>query len=199
MRVLDLGAGTGEAAATLWPDARIVTVDIDTNTGPDYVADVRALPELDKFDHILAAHVLEHLPRLDIAPTLRHWADYLVDGGELHIVVPCLEWAAEELRRGKPVPSVHLMMHLHGSQTTEHEFHKTSFTALTLRAVLERTGYRVVRLRSNNYHIVYPPGAEPVAARQLYARCVRQDGSCRDGDAPVGNQSGFTAADFPSL
>jgi len=175
MRVLDLGCGFSDVAAEAFKGAEVVRVDLNPEAEPDVVADARALPEsLGKFDHILASHLLEHLGRVEIIPALEHWGTFLVPGGSLHVIVPDLEFAAEELTRGKPTPAIAIMMHLYGAQSSEWDFHRWGFTALLLRSALTQAGYIVTELRSNNYTIRFDDKNE-ARARQLYARAVRKE------------------------
>lgn len=172
MRVCDLGAGGRTTAQRIWPDAEIVTVDVDPAMEPDVVADVRDLPEdLGKFHAILAAHLLEHIPRPDVVAALEHWREHLAADGEIHIIVPDLAWAAEKILRNQIDAAV--MMHIYGSQTRPEEFHHFGYTVLLLRDLLQRAGYVVVHAETGPYGIVWPPDSgQAVQARQIYARAV---------------------------
>jgi len=168
MRVLDLGCGNSEAARSLWPDAELVRVDLDEAVKPDVVADVRSLPgDLGAFDHILASHVLEHIARVEVLKVLIHWSRFLAPDGTLHVVVPDLMWAVEQLANDHYAPEV--FESIFGSQQGETQFHKWGFVALTLHDILDRAGYVVDYLRAGPYLIRWP-GRDPVTARQLYAR-----------------------------
>jgi len=186
MRVLDLGSGYSEIAQTLWPDAERVRVDKDPETHPDILADVRALPDtLGTFQHILASHVLEHIGRYEVLQVLTRWVDLLEEGGMLHILVPDLRWAAEEILLS-PI-TVPVLMHLFGSQENDGQFHLWGYTALSLRSLLNMVpSLHIVELHSGLYGI-RRPGKETVEARQLYAKCVKRggpDGDSGPGDAP---------------
>lgn len=179
MRVLDLGAGRGGAARALWPGAEIVRVDVDPAVEPDVVGDVRALPEgLGTFDAILASHVLEHLARAEVLPALEHWVDFLAPGGMLHVLVPDLAWAAEQVTRAGQVP-VAVMLHVYGSQQGEYQFHKMGFTVGLLRAAVAKAGLVVRAARVGPYEIVIPgDGGDDrrvVAARQIYVVGIKRE------------------------
>lgn len=174
MRVLDLGSGGQENARLLWPKAEIVAVDLDPAAEPDVVADVCALPPMGLFDHILASHVLEHLSRAAVVPALQHWMEYLEPEGTLHVLVPDLAWAAEQMCYLAPPPSLSVIAHIYGAQGSEWDFHRSGFTALLLRGVLGAAGYQITYLRAGPYGITFP-GAERVEARQLYARAKRRE------------------------
>ena len=156
LRVLDLGAGTARVAETLFPDAYVTTLDIDPETHPDVEADVRFWrPELEGgFDVVVASHVLEHLPRLQVGAALTMWACYIKPGGRLQLHVPDLGWVAKELVRHQGVVEAGLLLHIYGDQGNEWGFHRCGFTALLLRALLRKAGLWVERLDSLPYQIV---------------------------------------------
>ena len=183
MRVLDLGAGEGCAARVLWPEAEVVAVDVRAIARPlgacftSVVADVRALPEgLGEFEVILASHVLEHLTRAEVVPALRHWAGYLMPAGELHVLVPDLAWAAEQVVRGEM--AVEVQAHIYGSQANEWQFHKVGFTVALLRDAVRRAGLVVRQARLGPYGMerTWEDGRrEEVVARQIYVVGVKRE------------------------
>lgn len=197
MRVLDLGAGESCVARELWPEAEVVAVDAreipqaeEAGEGGDeprpyrrVVADVRALPEdLGEFEVILASHVLEHLTRAEVVPTLAHWAEHLMPAGELHVLVPDLAWAAERVVRGEM--AVEVLAHIYGSQANEWQFHKVGFTVALLRAAVKGAGLVVRTARLGPYEIVSTRedgSRESVVARQIYVVGVKRDPSTGSG------------------
>jgi len=82
---IKLHLGCGKRKLPGW-----VGVDSQADVGADVVADVRYL------DHwasgevaaIYACHVMEHIPRPDVLPTLREWRRVLQPGGKLYVAVP---------------------------------------------------------------------------------------------------------------
>ena len=172
MRILDLGCGHSDTSRRMWPDAEIVRVDNDPDVLPDVLADVCGLPgDLGQFDAILAAHILEHLPRTAAIPALKHWLEFLKPGGELHLMVPDLVWAAEELVRQRA--SVHVLMHIYGAQSDAHQEHHFGYTMILLRDAIDRAGYIVKSAQTARYGIRYPAGTDPVVARMLYVVAVK--------------------------
>jgi trans-aconitate methyltransferase len=195
MRVLDLGAGESCVARELWPEAEVVAVDARViahlvggdGAGDDQVTrvvgDVRALPEdLGEFEVILASHVLEHLTRAEVVPTLTHWAEYLTSGGELHVLVPDLAWAAERVVRGEM--AVEVQATIYGSQANEWQFHKVGFTVALLRDAVRQAGLVVRKARLGPFEIENTWGdgrREVVVARQIYVVGVKRDPSTSSG------------------
>src|SRR3989344_1891544 len=71
--VLEIGIGNKLVSETLnLIGYRVTTIDIDRRLNPDIVGDVRKLPfPPNKFDTILCAEVLEHMPFTDVPSALK--------------------------------------------------------------------------------------------------------------------------------
>lgn len=139
LKVLDVGAGPNSNAKAMWPEAEVLTLDIDKSLKPDIVGsilDIRCGKE--QFDRVVASHVLEHLALGEVAPALREVWRVLKVGGEAHIFVPSIEWAARQVLAEHPSPI--LFFHLYGSQQTPWQFHKCGFTMLALRTRMADAG-----------------------------------------------------------
>lgn len=67
-----------------------VHVDNRPGTDPDLIADVGNLEgvEDNSVELVYACHVLEHIPRPDVADVLREWRRVLAPGGTLRVSVP---------------------------------------------------------------------------------------------------------------
>jgi len=179
VRVLDLGCGITKNAREMWPDAEYVGVDINEAVEPDVVADVREIPEdVGKFDTVYASHILEHLMRFEIVPTLRHWASFLKPGGQMIVVVPDLGWACERIARMMGSASMAELMMIYGSGGNELQQHYFGFTVPMLRSSMERAGLTVVMMRSGSFvmHIGDTDG-EDVEGRQIVAVGILPGGS----------------------
>lgn len=133
--------------------AKVVTVDVDEKMKPDILADAANLPEeMDgKFDGLLASHVLEHFSYWNTEQVLAGWVRCLKDGGELHILVPSLEWAAREVLSEHPSPAVYAQ--LYAGQVNQWDVHLTGFTMRKLRQLMERVGINVHTAKTGVYHI----------------------------------------------
>lgn len=168
MLVLEIGAGPKPQAKIMWPDATIETLDADTKYNPTYVADCQSIPDklFGKYDHVLASHVLEHVPYFQTHETLVHWSMLVKPGGLLHIIVPSLEWAAKEVLSGHP--SMAIFGHLYGGLTTQWDAHYNGFWMKRLRAEMEYAGLAVENAASMPYKIKAMNG-EVVDAEQHYA------------------------------
>jgi predicted SAM-dependent methyltransferase len=153
MKVLEIGPNIRPQAHVIWPDAEIVTIDALEELKPDIVHDVRTMPEdlFGQFDGLLASHVLEHFHWHKTVYILAEWAKVLKEGGELHIVVPSLEWACRQILSEQPSPAA--LPHLFGGQTNEFDVHFTGFTMRKLRADFAKAGLKVEIARSGEYTI----------------------------------------------
>jgi SAM-dependent methyltransferase len=89
--VLEIGTGSGMVRNCMKPLVREYRVlDINPNLEPDVLADVRVLqPELvERFDCLIAADVLEHLPFTELAEVGANLFAYLKPGGHALITIP---------------------------------------------------------------------------------------------------------------
>ncbi len=173
LKVLEIGPGPKPGAAFLWPEADIVTLDADPQWGADHISDCRQIPEelQGQFDHLLASHVLEHVPWFAATPTVEHWSECLKPGGALHIVVPSLEWAARQILSEKPSPAA--LPHLYAGQDTPWNVHLGGFTMRLLRAIFEKAGLQVKRARTGPYKVMVLGKA--YEAEQHYVMGRRKD------------------------
>jgi SAM-dependent methyltransferase len=91
MEVLEIGTGSGMLRNCLKPIVKeYLVLDINPNLAPDVLADVRVLqPELKgRFDCVIAADVLEHLPFTDLTGCMANLNAYLRPGGHALITIP---------------------------------------------------------------------------------------------------------------
>lgn len=89
--LMEVGTGAGIVRNCLEPHvSSYTTLDINKDLSPDILSDVREyLPEIkDKFDCVIAADVLEHLPFSDLKKAATNLHDYLKSGGHALITIP---------------------------------------------------------------------------------------------------------------
>jgi predicted SAM-dependent methyltransferase len=172
MLVLEIGANIKPQAKYVWENATIETMDADAAQNPTYVNDARKMPEhlYGKFDAVFASHVLEHIPYWEAHAALIEWGKVIKPGGELHIVVPSLEWAAEQILSEKPSKAI--MPHLFAGLTTAWDVHLSGYTMRNLRSYMEIAGYRVIRARSGPYTLLVDK--VPHEAEQHYVAGIKE-------------------------
>lgn len=153
--VLEIGANVKPQAQFIeqWKEAKVLTLDVDPDMKPDIVADAEDMPPelFGKLDGLLASHVLEHFSYWATEKVLFNWIKCLKDGGELHILVPALEWAAREILADKPSPAMYAQ--LYAGQVNKWDVHLTGFTMRKLRSLFERGGLSVHTARTGVYHL----------------------------------------------
>lgn len=153
--VLEIGANKKPQAQYIpsFSGAKIVTLDVDEKQQPDIVADAANMPATlyNKLDGLLASHVLEHFSYWQTEKVLEGWVKCLKDGGELHILVPSLEWAAREVLSENPSPAVYAQ--LYAGQVNQWDVHYTGFTMRKLRQLMERVGINCHTAKTGVYHI----------------------------------------------
>ena len=164
MQVLDVGCGDKQQCRTIFPDAKITTLDIDPETKPDVVADITAPLEFPgKFDVVFMSHVLEPIPRLPVGPTLQNGAAVLQRQGKLYVITPSLEWAARRIVRDEDL-HVSVLASVFGSQDSPWQFHQCGFTMMLLRQAVRMAGMQDMEAYQSSYTIDMESG--PVKAQQ---------------------------------
>ena len=149
--LLDIGSGTATARRdALFPNSRVHRLDIAPDLDPDILQDItEPLPSdmMEDYDVVLASHVFEHIERIKTIAAVQNVAGALRKGGEFWMIVPALEWAASNLR--SPV----LIPFLYGSQTNEHQYHRSGYTLLMMRSLVEYAGLTVRHAYQGKFEI----------------------------------------------
>jgi cyclopropane fatty-acyl-phospholipid synthase-like methyltransferase len=144
VKILDIGSGYGSLAETIFEsiaEKEIVRMDADPEKKPDILHDITTpLPEelRGQFDLVLASHVMEHIGRDKVVDAFRHAISAVKNMGEVWILVPSLEWAANEiinLRDG-----LHVQGTIFGGQLDPFDVHQCGFTLASLRQMVELCG-----------------------------------------------------------
>jgi predicted SAM-dependent methyltransferase len=138
----------GGAAVPYAPD-EYATVDLYGE--PDVRADMAELPFADgTVDRIWASHVLEHCAMPDVSKTLTEWLRVLKPRGRLIVRVPNFDYVAKYWLTGPDRGWAEAMVF--GLQTDPGEFHKSAYTAGTIRADLEGAGFECLRVEMRWTH-----------------------------------------------
>lgn len=170
-RMVDLGCGKVE-----WHfegEGRPLRVDIREEAEPDFRADIRQLPfENDSFSVVFNSHVLEHFGRNEIDDVLDEWIRIIEPGGELRLVVPNIEWAAEKIKEG--IVDNTVLNVLYGQQSYAENFHKCGFTPKTLRKMLEKRGLKYLEERIEDFHIIIKAQKPKPKKKRAKAKTVRK-------------------------
>jgi predicted SAM-dependent methyltransferase len=168
-KIVDLGCGEPENSYNT-EEGKVLRVDIREEVKPDYRCDLRKLPFATKeFDIVFSSHVLEHFARNETKAVLDEWIRILKEDGELRLVLPNLEWAAQHVMNKEIDTDV--MNVFYGAQSYNENFHKTGFTPQIIEQLLAERGFKKFVWDFHNYHMfvrawkIEP--AESIAAMQV--------------------------------
>jgi hypothetical protein len=100
-----------------------------------------------RYDAILCYHALQLVEFDKVPGALRDMALSLVDGGELWMMTPSLEWVATQAITNKPHPLLNL--YLFGDRVHA----RSAFTLLWLRIEMEKAGMITRRATQGEYKI----------------------------------------------
>ena len=152
LQILDIGSGPkgGTAAEVFGPiidegyEYELVKVDIVPDNKPDVIHDIRTpFPEelLGRFDLVLASHVFEHVERHVALTTFKNMVATLAKGGELWVIVPSLEWCAQEILAHRNNAAVWLCLYGGGEPNQPSVwYHNMGYTLMMLRDVFRASG-----------------------------------------------------------
>ncbi len=103
--------------------------------------DIRRLSFADDgtVDLIYACHVLEHVKRYDVVPTLKEWSRVLKEGGVLYVAVPDFEAVVGHYNANHDLKTIQGL--LNGGQTYEGNEHYVSFDFSYLSECLRESGF----------------------------------------------------------
>lgn len=156
---LSVGAGPNRGLPPHYRDFEVVTLDIDPQTHPDVIADVRDLSCLGEgsFDAVYMSHLLEHFPRWEVSRVLEQVHRVLKLEGFVEIRVPHVKAVFEAVLEGHdvdgtlydsamgPISALDILFG-HGrslEQGNEFMAHRTAFTPHFLERLLRQAGLRV--------------------------------------------------------
>lgn len=148
-KIIDLGCGNNKYETD---EGDVLTVDIREEANPDYRCDLGKLPFAnEEFDIVFSSHTLEHFPRADVENVLDEWIRILKPDGELRLVVPNIQWAAERIIKDEIDNDV--MNVVLGAQSFEENFHKFLFTPKTLETMLKGRGFKRLDVELMGYNL----------------------------------------------
>lgn len=93
--ILEIGPGEGTIKSFLSPFVeRYETLDLNEKLNPDHAGDVREFKKelRSRYDCLIAADILEHIPFADLEKALKNMYSYLKSGGQALITIPHRAW-----------------------------------------------------------------------------------------------------------
>lgn len=103
------------------------------------------------YDALLSYHALPRFSHRDAPKALKMWIDCLKQGGDFHLYVPSLEWAARQIL--SPTPSKVVEEHLFGMQGDAGEHYSSGYILRDLRTLCDKLGIDVLHARVGEYMI----------------------------------------------
>ena len=164
--IADLGSGP---VSPYFHEGKTVSFDIREEVKPSVICDLRRIPVPDQtFDIVFSSHTLEHFGWVNLQPVLKEWSRILKVGGELRLVVPNLQWAAERISKDKMIPEDFWV--LYGEQDYTKNFHATGFTPSVLKSLVESLGfYEDIEINEGN-----PKGPPNPESWNLQLRAIKK-------------------------
>lgn len=133
LQKLNLGCGGGRKQG-------YVNVDLLSGPGIDVTADVRDLPFEEKScEEIRATQLIEHIPRNDVLPMLKHWYKLLAKNGKVMVTLPNFDKLAQNYLNG--VEPELMMEWIFGNQKHKGQFHCWGYSFKTLSELFKKAGF----------------------------------------------------------
>jgi predicted SAM-dependent methyltransferase len=133
------------------PLPEYLNIDLRDIPGVDMVGDAMALPFApSSLTEIFSAHLLEHFTQLALKKRiLPYWRDLLSDDGRIRIVVPDAE-SMIKAHINDEMSFADLHEVTFGSQDYDSDYHKTMFTANSLKCLLQQVGFKNINIVTTN-------------------------------------------------
>lgn len=148
-KIVDLGCGEYPYETD---EGDVLRVDIREDVNPDYQCDLGKTPfATGEFQIVYSSHVLEHFPRNRVDEVLDEWVRILDPDGEMRLIVPNIEWAAQKILKGEVDNDV--MNVLYGAQTYDENAHMNGFTPAILEQKLKDRGFKRIDVELLGYNL----------------------------------------------
>lgn len=126
-------------------------------------------PIVGKYDLVVLCNWLQQAEQPQVLKLLRYYASLAKDGGQLVVIVPSLDWAANEVAFNDN-PSVATFIAIYG---TPSEPHRCGFTMNWLRIVLAQTPGLVLEYANTETVIIHKSDGKQDMARQNVIVCTK--------------------------
>ena len=136
--IADLGCGQ-DTPYYIYKEGTVVRFDQNEVVKPDVRCDIRNIPQPDqKFDGVVARHVLEHFPFMEAEAVLKEWIRILKVGGWFRIEVPDLAQAMQAILQDRAIE--YNWLQLYGKGDELYGVHRAGYVERTLKRLLEGAG-----------------------------------------------------------
>lgn len=156
VKILDVGSGPNSVAKTVFEhlETDVTRMDGNPENNPDILHDItEPLPDelKGKFDIVYISHVLEHIDRMKVIDVFRNVIQAARNLGEIWVIVPSFEWAANEIINRRE--GIHVQMNVFGGQAGPLDYHRCGFTLASLRQMVELSGLVVRKAYQSPFYI----------------------------------------------
>lgn len=131
-------------------------LNVDIQQPADAIMDAHKLDFLDNsLDEVASSHFLEHVSMHETVSVLQEMHRVLKPGGLINLEVPDLEYCVKEWLNTDETDEHKWgfnLMRIFGSQLNEYEYHKTGFTDIHLKRLLEAVGFENIEITRVDSH-----------------------------------------------
>lgn len=142
-----------------------INVDIINRGGVDILVDARYLFFGDETVQLIESyHLIEHIPRYELLPTLIRWCHILTPGGRMIAEFPDFDRACQLYLKGNEK----MLSVIYGGQRWPSDVHYFGYNFKRLKGLLKQAGFsEIVKKRAQDYHTKDMPC--------LRVECVKND------------------------
>ena len=132
-----------------------INIDIIKRSGIDMIADARHLPFQEGSAEVIESyHLIEHIPRYEVLPMLKHWHAILIPSGKGIIECPDFDKTCEAYLKG----AEGLLSYIFGGQRWPSDTHYFGYNFKRLKKLLEEAGFtQIIEKPAQDYHVKTGP------------------------------------------
>jgi len=132
LKAIDIGCGQDKKVIGGY---QFDYLDLHKDVNPTIIADARKIPKDDEsYDLVYSSNLLEHFNKNEIIPVLKEWIRILKPGGKLVLMLPDLDYAMSELKKGNLDIALRF---IYGGQGYENNQHGWGFNKQIIEKYLE--------------------------------------------------------------
>jgi len=127
-----------------------INIDIRKTPAAEVIADARNLPYGESSVELIESyHLIEHIPRYDLPPTLKKWHKMLIPGGRVIVECPDLDGICEMYLKGDD----NALVLIYGGQRYAHDTHYFGYNFKRLAALFQEAGFtEIIEKPAQDYH-----------------------------------------------
>lgn len=128
-----------------------MNIDLIRRGVVDLIADARKLPLQDSSVELIESyHLIEHIPRYELLPTLKQWFRVLIPGGKMIAEFPDFDTACKLYLQGDEKM---LSKAIYGGHRWSSDVHYFGYNFKRLKRILEKAGFtEIIKKDPQDYH-----------------------------------------------